>query len=124
MAAPIPGVKTLMKKMKLSIDDIDLFEPQDLFGFLQLEQHARLVLTDSGGVQEETCILGNPCVTLRDNTERPETLDVGSNVLAGTRPEDIVNSVSIMLDKEGDGDNPFGDGNSGKKIVNILEERL
>jgi len=48
------------------------------------------VLTDSGGVQEETCILRVPCVTLRDNTERPETLDVGSNVLAGTNPEKLL----------------------------------
>jgi UDP-N-acetylglucosamine 2-epimerase (non-hydrolysing) len=51
--------------------------------FLQLEANARLAMTDSVGVQEETCILGVPCVTLRDNTERLETLAVGSNVLAG-----------------------------------------
>ena len=48
------------------------------------------MLTDSGGVQEETCILGTPCVTLRNNTERPETVDVGSNIIAGTDPDSIV----------------------------------
>jgi len=49
--------------------------------FLQLEANARLVFTDSGGVQEKICILGTPCIALRDNTERPETLEVGSNIL-------------------------------------------
>lgn len=119
-----PRSRKKMEEFGLSADNINLVDPQDLFGFLQLEQHAKLVLTDSGGVQEETCILGNPCVTLRDNTERPETIEVGSNVLAGTIPEDIVDSVSIMFNKERDGDNPFGDGTSGKKIIKILEERL
>ena len=111
-----------MEEFGLSADDINLIDPQDLFGFLQLEQHAKLVLTDSGGVQEETCILGNPCVTLRDNTERPETLDVGSNVLAGTISEDIVDSVFVMFNKERDGDNPFGDGKTGERIIKILRE--
>jgi UDP-N-acetylglucosamine 2-epimerase (non-hydrolysing) len=119
-----PRSRKKMEEFGLFADNINLVDPQDLFGFLQLEQHAKVVLTDSGGVQEETCILGNPCVTLRDNTERPETIDVGSNVLAGTHPEDIVNAVSMMLLKERTGSNPFGDGQSSKKIVDILEERL
>jgi len=119
-----PRSRKKMEEFGLSADNITLIDPQDLFGFLQLEQHAKLVLTDSGGVQEETCILGNPCVTLRDNTERTETLDVGSNVLAGTYPDDIVDSVSVMFNKERDERNPFGDGTSGKKIVNILVKNL
>jgi UDP-N-acetylglucosamine 2-epimerase (non-hydrolysing) len=65
---------------------LTLVEPLDYLAFLMLESKAKLVLIDSGGVQEETCILGVPCITLRDNTERPETLDVGSNILAGTDP--------------------------------------
>jgi UDP-N-acetylglucosamine 2-epimerase (non-hydrolysing) len=119
-----PRSRKKMDEFELSADNINLVDPQDLFSFLQLEQHAKVVLTDSGGVQEETCILGNPCVTLRDNTERPETIEVGSNVLAGTHPEDIVDVVSMMLHKERHGSNPFGDGQSSKKIVNILEEKL
>jgi UDP-N-acetylglucosamine 2-epimerase (non-hydrolysing) len=119
-----PRSRKKMEEFGLSADNINLVDPQDLFGFLQLEQNAKVVLTDSGGVQEETCILGNPCVTLRDNTERPETIEVGSNVLAGTHPEDIVDAVSMMLHKERGGSNPFGDGHSSEKIVDILEERL
>jgi UDP-N-acetylglucosamine 2-epimerase (non-hydrolysing) len=119
-----PRSRKKMDEFGLFADNINLVDPQDLFGFLQLEQNAKVVLTDSGGVQEETCILGNPCVTLRDNTERPETIDVGSNVLAGTHPEDIVNAVSMMLHKEREGSNPFGDGQSGKKIVDILEKEI
>jgi len=85
-----------------------------------LESRAKLILTDSGGIQEEACILGVPCVTLRDNTERPETLEVGSNVLAGTRPEEIVKMTRLMLGKSNSWKNPFGDGEAGRTIVKIL----
>ena len=68
--------------------------------FLKAEANARLVLTDSGGVQEESCILGVPCVTLRENTERPETLDVGANMLAGYRHEDILRCARAMMKKD------------------------
>jgi UDP-N-acetylglucosamine 2-epimerase (non-hydrolysing) len=91
---------------------------------LQLEGRARLVLTDSGGVQEETCILGVPCVTLRDNTERPETLEVGSNILAGTNPDKILEAAKISCAHKKSWVNPFGDGTTGKKIVNILKKGL
>jgi UDP-N-acetylglucosamine 2-epimerase (non-hydrolysing) len=90
--------------------------------FLQLESNARLILTDSGGVQEEACILGIPCVTLRDNTERPETLEVGSNILAGASPDKIFRSTGLMLDKENKWSNPFGDGTTGERIVKIIME--
>ncbi len=88
--------------------------------FLQLESNSRLVITDSGGAQEETCILNVPCVTLRNNTERPETIEVGSNVLAGVNAEAILNAVEIMINKEKVWKNPFGDGNTGKNIVDIV----
>jgi len=68
--------------------------------FLQLESNSRLVLTDWGGVQEETCIFWVPCVTLRDNTERPETVEVGSNMLAGINPDKILEITQIMLNKK------------------------
>jgi UDP-N-acetylglucosamine 2-epimerase (non-hydrolysing) len=99
---------------------IKLIEPLGFLEFLQLEANAKLVLTDSGGVQEETCILKVPCVTLRGNTERPETLEVGSNVLAGVNPDKILEGVKIMLSKERNWINPFGDGKAGSWIVEIL----
>ena len=97
-----------------------LVEPVDFFSFLQLESSAKLILTDSGGVQEEACILSVPCVTLRDNTERPETLEVGSNILAGVSPDKIVKCSKVMLSKENNWENPFGDGTAGEKIVKII----
>ena len=84
---------------------------------------ARFVLTDSGGVQEETCVLKVPCVTLRDNTERPETLDVGSNTLTGTEPERIFEGVGEMLNSKSNWKSPFGDGRAGEGIVEILRGR-
>ena len=99
---------------------IKLIEPLGFLGFLQLEANAKLVLSDSGGVHEETCILKVPCVTLRDNTERPETLEVGSNVLAGVNQEKILEGVKIRIDKERNWTNPFGDGNAGEKIINFI----
>ena len=99
---------------------IKVIEPLGFLEFLQLEANARLALTDSGGVQEETCILGVPCVTLRENTERPETVDVGANMLTGTGSQRIVDSVRKMLDTREGWKNPFGDGDTGHKIIQIL----
>jgi UDP-N-acetylglucosamine 2-epimerase (non-hydrolysing) len=72
--------------------------------------------------QEETCILGVPCVTLRENTERPETLQVGSNILAGTNPEKILKSFETMLRAKTGWKNPFGDGNAAKRIIEAIGE--
>jgi UDP-N-acetylglucosamine 2-epimerase (non-hydrolysing) len=105
---------------------IRLINPVDYLDFLNLENGARLVLTDSGGVQEETCILDVPCVTLRDNTERPETMEVGANMLAGTDPDKILECVRGMLVKDKRWKNPFGDGKAAEKInriVKMIKER-
>jgi UDP-N-acetylglucosamine 2-epimerase (non-hydrolysing) len=80
------------------------------------------VLTDSGGLQEESCILGVPCVTLRDNTERPETVEVGANVLAGTDPDVMLSCAREMLAQGRSWVNPFGDGNAGERIIQISLE--
>jgi len=119
-----PRSKRMMSEFRLSSGRVRLIEPVDFLDFLQLESSARLILTDSGGVQEEACILGIPCVTLRDNTERPETLEVGSNVLAGVLPDRILKCSETMLNRENNWENPFGDGKSGKRIVDILETKL
>jgi len=115
-----PGAKKMMLEFGLNADGIRLCSPVDYQGFLGLEKHAKLVLTDSGGCQEESCILGTPCVTLRDNTERPETVEVGANILAGTLVEDIVDAAKVMIEKQGDWENPFGDGHAAERIMEII----
>jgi len=117
-----PRTRKMMNHFGLRANGIEFVEPLDYLSFVQLEANAKLILTDSGGVQEEACILGVPCVTLRDNTERPETLEVGANILAGASPEKILECSKIMLGRENNWENPFGDGKAGEKIVKILTE--
>lgn len=102
-------------------DRIRTIEPVEYLDFLRLEAASELILTDSGGVQEEACVLGVPCVTMRDSTERPETIDVGANELCGADPAGIALGASKMLGVDGIWENPFGDGTAS---VRILEELL
>jgi UDP-N-acetylglucosamine 2-epimerase (non-hydrolysing) len=108
----------LMDKIKNK--NIKIIEPVGYLEFLMLEKNAKVILTDSGGVQEEACILKVPCITLRDNTERPETINAGCNILVGDNKEKIINGIELMLKKERNWKNPFGNGESGKTIVKIL----
>jgi len=119
-----PRAKKQLSLFGIDASGLTLVEPLDYLAFLQLESKAKLVLTDSGGVQEETCILKVPCVTLRDNTERPETLEVGANMLAGTDPDKILEATKTMVNVKRDWVNPFGDGTSSQKIVKILLDKL
>ncbi len=115
-----PHSRKRMGEFNLKAPNLTLIEPLDFLSFLQLESNARLILTDSGGVQEEACIIKVPCVTLRDNTERPETVEVGANILAGTSSDNILECVRLMLDKNNDWQNPLGDGKAGERIVSII----
>lgn len=115
-----PRTQGRIKEFGLSLDGINAIDPTGFLEFLQLESNAKLILTDSGGVQEEACILEVPCVTLRDNTERPETVEAGSNILAGADPNRMLECAELMLKKEKGWKNPFGDGKAGKKIMEIL----
>ncbi len=102
-------------------------KPVGYLDFLQLEANAKMILTDSGGVQEEACILRVPCVTLRGNTERPETVRAGANMVAGVQPEGIVTCAERMLSVPRDWPSPFGDGMSCCRILDIIQtssERL
>ena len=105
---------------------IRLVPPLGYLDFLHLMSNAKVVLTDSGGIQEETTILGVPCITLRENTERPVTLLHGTNVLVGADPTKIIREFCRVLQ---DGKKPptapyYWDGNAAKRIVQILlEER-
>ncbi|MDJ0786647.1 MAG: UDP-N-acetylglucosamine 2-epimerase (non-hydrolyzing) [Myxococcota bacterium] len=103
-----------------------MLEPLGYLDFLRLLMDARLVLTDSGGIQEETTVLRVPCLTLRENTERPVTIDQGSNLLVGTDPDVIRAEARRILDddaKEG-GIPDLWDGGAAARIVDVLERDL
>ena len=118
-----PRTKKMIEQFAISIPKgIELIEPIGYLEFLQLEQNAAIILTDSGGLQEEGCVLGTPCVTLRDETERPETVQVGANIVAGTDPNKILEAAKEMMQRENKWVNPFGDGFASAKIIDILEK--
>jgi UDP-N-acetylglucosamine 2-epimerase (non-hydrolysing) len=113
----------LLGRLK-KIENVMIVDPIGYFDFQSLQRHSRLVLTDSGGVQEECCILGVPCITLRDNTERPETLLLGANALVGANKERLIKKAVIMLNKKSKWQHPYGDGKAGEKIVEIVIQRM
>lgn len=120
-----PRTQKRIKEFGLNIPKgIMLTQPLGYLDFLMLEINAKLILTDSGGIQEEACILKIPTVTLRDNTERPETLKIGSNILAGANPKKIVQSVTKMLKQPCQWKNPFGNGKAAKRIIEIINDYL
>jgi len=105
---------------------ITLVGPQPYMSFLNLWKDAGVVLTDSGGLQEETTVLGVPCLTLRENTERPITLDEGTNVLVGTNPHAILREARAVLAGRGKcGRRPkLWDGRAAERIVSTLVREL
>ena len=104
-----------------------LTDPEGYLDFLQLLSGARLVLTDSGGIQEETTVLGIPCVTLRENTERPITVEMGTNTIAGTNPANITKAAFRALDKTprtaAPRVPPLWDGHTADRILDALLEK-
>lgn len=118
-----PRTRANLEKFGIDLGpNITLAGPQAYMAFLNLWKDAAVVLTDSGGLQEETTALGVPCVTIRENTERPVTVDEGSNVLAGTDPEKILLEARKVLRGEGKtGRRPhLWDGKAAERIVEIL----
>jgi len=121
-----PRTKASMDKTGLTAempDSIRLVEPLGYLEFLSLYSEARLVLTDSGGLQEETTALGIPCLTLRENTERPITVELGTNKVVGTRPDDILSSATPVIDgssKKAGQVPPLWDGKSAERICDAL----
>jgi UDP-N-acetylglucosamine 2-epimerase (non-hydrolysing) len=99
-----------------------LIDPAGYLDFLRLTASAKVVLTDSGGIQEETTVLGVPCITLRENTERPVTIDEGTNILAGTKRENILAAFDKVMSGGKSGKVPrFWDGKSAERIAEHLK---
>lgn len=121
-----PNVQEPVKKMLSNIDNIYLIEPQDYLPFIYLLDKSYLILTDSGGIQEEAPSLGKPVLVMRDTTERPEAVEAGTVKLVGTSIEIIKDSVNNLLINEkeyakmSEAHNPYGDGLASDKIVAYL----
>jgi len=119
-----PRTEKMIKQFGLKIPKkIKIIKPLGYLDFISVQKHAALIITDSGGIQEEACALHIPCVTIRKTTERPETIEVGSNRLAGYNPEKIVKCVDEMIHKKSSWDCPYGDGTAAKNIIEDLLRR-
>jgi UDP-N-acetylglucosamine 2-epimerase (non-hydrolysing) len=100
---------------------IVLTDPLGYLDFLCLMKHAAIAVTDSGGIQEETTCLGIPCVTVRENTERPVTVDCGTNVIAGTKKENVQEAIRRQMRRQSGAAMPKNwDGRAAERIVDIL----
>lgn len=116
-----PRTLKSIKNFDLKIPDcIQTLDPVGYFDFLKLQNNAKFILTDSGGIQEEACILGVPSLTLRENTERPETVDVGASFLVGLDIEKMTTAIDYFLNNNPTWENPFGDGKTSKNILDIV----
>jgi UDP-N-acetylglucosamine 2-epimerase (non-hydrolysing) len=123
-----PNVREPVLRLLSKHPNVSLIEPLDYQPFVYLMSRAYLILTDSGGIQEEAPSLGKPVLVMRDTTERPEAVDAGTVRLVGTDTDKIVNEVSLLLDsqeayrKMAFSHNPYGDGKASNRIVNFLRE--
>lgn len=123
---PNPNIRNVVDKYLLNHDRIKLVSPFDYGPFVSAMKKAFIILTDSGGVQEEAPALGKPVLVLRRDTERPEAVTEGVVKLIGTEKEDIINEASILLDNVNayramaQGASPYGDGKSSERIVQIV----
>ena len=125
-----PNVQAPVREILSNISNISLIEPLDYLPLVQLMRHSTLILTDSGGIQEEAPSLGKPVLVLRETTERNEVIEAGVARLVGTDRKKIFDSASELLDNEkayaamAHKANPFGDGLAASRIVNILRNNF
>ena len=125
-----PAVKDTVLDELSSVERVALLEPLDYVSFLRTMEASTLVLTDSGGVQEEAPVFGRPVLVLRDTTERQEAIDAGVARLVGTRGDDIVRYASRLLDDPSEyaamskGASPFGDGHAAERIADLLVKHI
>nr|WP_273543597.1 UDP-N-acetylglucosamine 2-epimerase (non-hydrolyzing) [Serratia fonticola] len=122
-----PNVSEPVNRILKGIDNIILIDPQDYLPFVYLMTRSYLILTDSGGIQEEAPSLGKPVLVMRDTTERPEAVDAGTVQLVGTDVAKIVDAVTRLLTDEGEyhamsrAHNPYGDGHACQRILEALK---
>ena len=125
-----PNVRSLVNKELSGIPRIHLIEPTSYRDLLGLMRRSRLILTDSGGIQEESVSFHKPVLVLREVTERPELVEVGAGLVVGVETERIVQEVSYLLNdperyqRMSSAENPFGDGHAAERIVKILAEHI
>jgi UDP-N-acetylglucosamine 2-epimerase (non-hydrolysing) len=123
-----PNVREPVNRLLSRFSNVHLIEPIDYLPFVYLMERSTLVLTDSGGIQEEAPSLGKPVLVMRDTTERPEAVEAGTVKLVGTNVEEIVKGVSTLLSdaalykKMSTAHNPYGDGNASQRIVERLAQ--
>lgn len=121
-----PNVREPVHRHLAGLDNVHLIEPQEYLPFVYLMQKSHIILTDSGGVQEEAPSLGKPVLVMRDTTERPEAVEAGTVRLVGTDANAIVEHLSMLLDDEqlylrmSEAHNPYGDGNASLRIVEAI----
>lgn len=119
-----PRTSNVLKKLNLNYPNLFLINPLGYLEFNYLVENSKAVITDSGGITEETTVLGIPCMTIRDNTERPETVTEGTNELIGTNPNSIIAAITRVFDgnwKKGSIPEKW-DGKSASRIVEILSK--
>jgi len=123
-----PNVQGPVYETLAGHDNIQLIEPLDYLPFVRLMDKAHIILTDSGGIQEEAPSLGKPVLVMRDTTERPEAVDEGTVRLVGTDKDTIVREVNRLLDSDQEyqamarAHNPYGDGKAAGRIINTIKE--
>jgi len=125
-----PNVRKPVNELLSSVSNVKLVEPFQYEEFIYLMSKSYLILTDSGGIQEEAPSLGKPVLVMRDTTERPEAVEAGTVKLVGSDQDNIIKEVQKLLNdnseyqKMSKAHNPYGDGNTSEKILNILKDEL
>jgi UDP-N-acetylglucosamine 2-epimerase (non-hydrolysing) len=123
-----PNVREPVSRILGNVQNILLIEPQDYVPFVYLMSQSEIILTDSGGIQEEAPSLGKPVLVFRDTTERPEAVASGTVRLVGTDVDKITNEVSLLLSNSdayramSSANNPYGDGYASKRIIDWLHK--
>ncbi len=117
-----PRTKKIIEDLGISHPRLNLVNPMSYLEFNYIVKNSFAVITDSGGITEETTVMGIPCLTIRDNTERPETISIGTNVLVGTDPRNLKSYMDKLLLGEWKKGNipPLWDGKTSKRIVDLL----